>query len=288
MYPTTSTAGNREPQDHMQFLLPGSRGEASRPNPEIAILRYLQMINSLTIAGARAPATLAGALVVQNAEILAGIVLTQLVREGTPVVYASGSSSADMRTGALAVGAPEMAMHNVMAAQMARFYNIPSRAVGALTDAKIPDAQAGYESMMNLSMAQNCGVNIILHAAGALETINCVSYEKFVIDDEMVGMVKRIGRGVETNTDALALAVIQSAGPGGQFLDKPHTFRHCRSEFFQAQLSDRNSFDQWENGGSQSTYERANKKYKAMLESYQAPDFPESLDKDLNQYMATI
>ena len=247
-----------------------------------------QMINSLTIAGATAPATLAGALVVQNAEILAGIVLTQLIREGTPVVYASGSSSADMRTGALAVGAPEMAIHNVLAAQMARFYKVPSRAVGALTDAKMPDAQAGYESMMNLSMAQNCGVNIILHAAGALETINCVSYEKFVIDDEMVGMVKRIGEGVETDTDALALDVIQSAGPGGQFLDKPHTFKHCRSEFFQAQLSDRNSYDQWEKEGSQSTYERANQKWKKMLASYQAPDFPKSLDKDLNQYMASI
>jgi trimethylamine--corrinoid protein Co-methyltransferase len=247
-----------------------------------------QMINSLTIAGATAPATLAGALVVQNAEILAGIVLTQLIREGTPVVYASGSSSADMRTGALAVGAPEMAIHNVMAAQMARFYGVPSRAVGALTDAKLPDAQAGYESMMNLSMAQNCGINIILHAAGALETINCVSYEKFVIDDEMVGMVKRIGRGVETDSDALAVDVIQSAGPGGQFLDKPHTFKHCRSEFFQAQLSDRSSYDQWEKSGSQSTYERANAKWKKMLDSYQAPDFPESLDKDLNQYMANI
>jgi trimethylamine--corrinoid protein Co-methyltransferase len=247
-----------------------------------------QMINSLTIAGATAPATLAGALVVQNAEILAGIVLTQLVREGTPVVYASGSSSADMRTGALAVGAPEMAIHNVMAAQMARYYGIPSRAVGALTDAKLPDAQAGYESMLNLSMAQNCGVNIILHAAGALETINCVSYEKFVIDDEMVGMVKRIGRGVETDADALAVDVIQSAGPGGQFLDKPHTFKHCRSEFFQAQLSDRSAFDQWAMGGSQSVYERANVKWKKILESYQAPDFPESMDKDLNHYMASF
>jgi trimethylamine--corrinoid protein Co-methyltransferase len=181
-----------------------------------------------------------------------------------------------------------MAIHNVLAAQMARFYKIPSRAVGALTDAKLPDAQAGYESMMNLSMAQNCGVNIILHAAGALETINCVSYEKFVIDDEMVGMVKRIGRGVETDGDALAVDVIQSAGPGGQFLDKPHTFKHCRSEFFQAQLSDRSPYAQWEKGGSRSIYDRANEKWKKLLESYQPPDFPDSLDKDLNQYMAGI
>lgn len=247
-----------------------------------------QMINSLTIAGATAPVTLAGALVVQNAEILAGVVLTQFVREGAPVVYASGSSSADMRTGALAVGAPEMAIHNVLAAQMARFYKIPSRAVGALTDSKIPDVQAGYESMMNLNTAQSCGVNVILHAAGALETINCVSYEKFVIDDEMIGMVKRINRGIEINSDSLAFDVIKSTGPRGQFLDKPHTFDHFRSEFFQASISDRSSYDRWEKAGSLSAYERANKQWKKILDNYRAPDFPESLDRDLKKYIAGI
>lgn len=189
-----------------------------------------------------------------------------------------------MRTGALAVGAPEMAIHNVLAAQMGRFYKIPSRAVGALTDSKIPDAQAGYESMMNLNTAQSCGVNIILHAAGALETINCVSYEKFIIDDEMAGMVKRISRGIEINSDSLAFDVIKSTGPGGQFLDKPHTFKYCRSEFYQARISDRSSYDQWKKSGAATTYERANQKWKKKS----APDFPDSLDRDLKKYIAGI
>ena len=247
-----------------------------------------QLINSLTIAGATAPATLAGALVVQNAEIIAGIVLAQLVREGAPVVYASGSSCADMRTGTLAVGAPEMAVHNALAAQMARFYRIPSRGVGTLTDAKAADMQAGQESMMNLLMAQNTGVNFILHSAGALETINCVSLEKFMIDDEMVGMVKRIGRGVDVNAESMALDVIGEAGPGGQFLDKAHTLRHCRSEFYLPQLADRGSYDRWQRSDNPAIQDRANRKWKQVLEAYTAPELPASVDRDLRRYMENL
>ena len=247
-----------------------------------------QLINSLTIGGATAPATLSGAIAVQNAEILAGIVFAQLVREGTPVVYAMGSSCADMRSGALAVGAPEMAIHNVVAAQMARFYHIPSRGAGALTDSKAPDIQAGYESMMNLMAAHNSGVNFILHAVGALETINCVSYEKFIIDDEMVGMVKRIHRGVEVSKESLALDVIEEAGPGGQFLDKDHTFEHCRNEFYLPQLSDRKPYESWEKEGGRPLKEIANQKWKKILEDYQQPDWPDSVDKDLKNYITSL
>lgn len=247
-----------------------------------------QLINSLAIAGATAPITLAGQLAVQNAEILAGIVLTQLVREGTPVVYASGSSNADMRTGALCVGSPEMAINSVLAAQMARFYIIPSRGVGALTEAKIPDAQAGYESMMNLLMAQNCGLHFVLHAAGALETINCMSYEKFVIDDETVGMVKRIRRGIEVNEDSLALEVIKEVGPAGQFLDKPHTFKHVRTEFHQPTLSDRSSYGAWQKKGAEQVMQSANKKWKKILENYEPPELPASVDKDLQRFIDVV
>ena len=247
-----------------------------------------QLINSLAIGGATAPATLAGALVVQNAEILAGIVFAQLVREGTPVVYSMGSSCADMRSGALAVGAPEMAIHNVMAAQMARFYHIPSRGAGALTDSKTIDVQAGYESMMNLMAAHNSGLNFILHAVGALETLICISYEKFIIDDEMAGMVKRFHRGVEVNKESLALEVVEETGPGGHFLDKDHTFKHCRREFYLPQLSDRSPYESWEIAKSNSLSEIANQRWKKCLEDYRQPDLPESLDKDLKKFMATL
>lgn len=244
-----------------------------------------QIINSLAIAGATAPVTLAGTLAVQNAEILAGITLIQLIHEGTPVVYGGASTNANMRTGALCVGSPEMSIMSSACAQMARYYHIPSRGVGALCDAKIPDAQAAYESMMNLTMAQNCGLNFVLHAAGALETINCVSYEKFVIDDEMCGMVKRIKRGIDINESSLALDTIDKVGPGGHFLDQPHTFKNFRTEFFDPILSNRDPFDKWHQQADNDFLLNANKKWKAILESYQSPELPEGIDKDLKRFV---
>ena len=247
-----------------------------------------QIVNTLASAGATAPVTLAGMLAVQNAEILAGIVLTQLIREGTPVVYGGGSSCADMRSGMLSVGAPEMAIGNALAAQMARFYGIPSRGVGTLTDAKALDVQAGYESMMNLVMAANVGLHFILHAVGSLETINCVSYEKFVIDDEMVGMAKRLQRGVSVDDQSLALDVIEEAGPGGQFLDKMHTFQHCRNELFRPLLSDRSSYTRWVDNGAASIERAAHDRCRQLLEDYRAPDMAADVDRDLTRFVEGV
>jgi trimethylamine--corrinoid protein Co-methyltransferase len=119
-----------------------------------------QLISSLSIAGATGPVTLAGNLALQNAEILAGIVLTQLVREGTPVIFAGVSSNAEMRSGALSIGSSEMAMNTAATAQMAHYYRLPIRSGGAVYDAKVPDAQAAYESMMSLLMARVCGITL--------------------------------------------------------------------------------------------------------------------------------
>jgi trimethylamine--corrinoid protein Co-methyltransferase len=131
-----------------------------------------QLISSLSIAGSTGPVTLAGNLALQNAEILAGIVLAQLVREGTPVIFAGASSNTEMRSGALSIGSPEMALNTAATAQLARYYNLPSRSGGAVCDAKIPDAQAGYESMMSLLMAQVSGIHFVLHTAGILDSYN--------------------------------------------------------------------------------------------------------------------
>jgi trimethylamine--corrinoid protein Co-methyltransferase len=246
------------------------------------------IVNSLASAGATAPATLAGMLAVQNAEILAGIVLTQLIRKGTPVVYGSGSSCADMRSGMLSVGAPEMAINNIMIAQMARFYRIPSRGVGTLTDAKAVDVQAGYESMMNLLAAQSAGVDFILHAVGSLETINSISYEKFVIDEEMIGMVRRIGRGVAVDEQTLAMEVIREAGPCGQFLDKDHTFEHFERELFFPRLGNRDSYDRWKEKGAAPLQQAAGQQCRQILEAYRPPDLPASIDRDLRRWITSL
>ena len=247
-----------------------------------------QLISSLSIAGATGPVTLAGNLALQNAEILAGIALAQLVREGTPVIFAGASSNAEMRSGALSIGSPEMAMNTAATAQMARYYKLPSRSGGAVCDAKVPDAQAAYESMMSLLMAQASGINFVLHTAGILDTYNCMSYEKFIVDDEMCGMVKRIKKGFKVNDNTLGLDVIKEVGPGGHFLDKDHTLEHFRGELYQPTISNRDDFDGWNAKGALHCMDAANKKYKEILESYVVPELPADVDKDLLKFIEKL
>jgi trimethylamine--corrinoid protein Co-methyltransferase len=242
----------------------------------------------LVIAGATGPTTLAGTLALQNAEILAGIALTQLVRAGTPVVFSGSSSNADMRSGGLSIGSPEMAINTAATAQMGRFYNLPVRGGGAISDAKLPDAQAAFESMMSLLMAQVSGINFVLHSAGILESYSCMSYEKFVIDDEICGMVKRIKKAYAVNADTLALDVIKAVGPGGHYLDQDHTFEHFRSEFYQPMISNRDNFDNWQAGGEQQIQEKANQKVKQILADFNTPDLPADADKDLKHFIDTL
>ncbi|MGD8343668.1 MAG: trimethylamine methyltransferase family protein [Desulfobacterales bacterium] len=246
------------------------------------------LITSLAIAGATGPVTLAGNLALQNAEVLAGIVLTQMIREGTPVIFGGASSNAEMRNGTLSIGSPEMAMNAAATAQMARKYKLPARCGGAVCDAKSPDAQASYESMMNLLMALVCGANFVLHSAGILESFNCMSYEKFIMDEEMCGMARRIHRAIDVNPDTLALDVIKAVGPGGHFLDKDHTFDHFRTEFYQPHLSNRDDFVTWQANGSPQSLVTANMKVKQVLNNYEAPELPADVDKDLQKFVATL
>lgn len=255
-----------------------------------AIMEYAkcgmpQLISSLSIAGATSPVTMEGTLVVQNAEVLAGIVLTQLIREGTPVVFAGSSSSTAMRFGTLSIGSPEMAVNTAATAQMARFYGIPSRGGGALSDAKMPDAQAGFESMMSQLMATLSGINFVLHSAGILEGYITASYEKFMIDDEICGMCKRIKRGENITAEKLATEVIQQVGPGGEFLTHMHTFKNFRKEFYAPILEERNNFANWSQQGSLSITQRANKKWKDVLVQYSEPSLPAEVDSALRRYM---
>lgn len=245
--------------------------------------RQPQLMNSLCLAGATSPATLAGSIAVQNAEILAGIVLAQVVNAGTPIVYSASGSSTDMRFGNLSIGAPESALFSLVNGHLAKYYNIPCRISGTLSDTKQVDAQAGYESMMTLMMAQMAGGNFILHAAGILDTYNCVSYEKLMIDDEIIGMVKRIGRGVTVNDDTLAFDTIKQVGPRGEYITNKHTFAHFRKEFYPAQLSDRARVNQ----DGLTIEQRANARWKKMLNEYVCPALPEAVDAELQRYIAS-
>jgi len=255
-----------------------------------AIMEYAkagmpQLISSLSIAGATAPVTMEGTLVVQNTEVLAGIVLTQLIREGTPVVFAGSSSCSAMRYGTLSIGAPEMAVNTAATAQMARFYGIPSRGGGALSDAKLPDAQAGFEAMMSQLMATLSGVHFVLHSAGILEGYMVSSYEKFVLDDEICGMCKRIMRGERADEDRLAFELIRQVGPGGEYLTQKHTFQNFRKEIYANLLEEKGSYDNWKQKGSLPIDRRANQKWKEILKAYQEPQLPAETDKALRRYI---
>jgi trimethylamine--corrinoid protein Co-methyltransferase len=255
---------------------------------EYAAAGQAVLVASLAIAGATGPVTLAGNLALQNAEVLAGIVLVQLIREGTPVIFGGASSNAEMRNGTLSIGSPEMAINAAATAQMARYYKLTARSGGAVCDAKSPDAQASYESMMNLLMALVCGANFVLHSAGILESFNCMSYEKFIMDDEMCGMLKRVHRAIDVNPDTLAFDVIKAVGPGGHFLDKDHTFDHFRTEFYQPRIADRDDFVTWQANGSPQSMVTANLKVKEILNNYEAPELPADVDKDLQAFIAKL
>lgn len=275
--PFLSILGSRSPLSYDETIL-------------AALLTYSEagiplLVSALSIAGATGPVNMEGALVVQNADVLAGITLTQLIREGLPVIYGGQSTSAAMRYGTLSVGAPEMALNTAATAQLARFYQLPSRSGGAITDSKVCDSQAGWESMMGQLTATLSGVNFVLHSAGILETYMVASYEKFVLDDEICGVCKRIKKGERITEERLAVDLIGRVGPGGEYLTNEHTFQHFRSEFYQPLIEERSNYATWQKGGAQTIERRANAKWKETLANYTEPGLTADIERDLRKFV---
>ncbi|MHB9094243.1 MAG: glycine betaine--corrinoid protein methyltransferase [Eubacteriales bacterium] len=242
------------------------------------------VIASMVMAGSTGPATMAGALALQNAEVLAGITLAQTINPGTPVVYGTTSVITDMQSGNLSIGNPECALFVTASAQLARYYGVPCRGGGTLTDSKIADAQAGYESMMVLMAAGLAGMNFVLHSAGILQYFLAMSYEKFIVDDEIAGMVLRYLRGFEFTEDDFAFDVIAKVGPGGHFLTQKHTRKNHIKELRLPQLSDRQSYDSWAKEHFDIN-RRAHQKWQEVLASYETPTLDSSVDKAVREYI---
>jgi len=239
----------------------------------------------LIMAGASAPVTLAGTGVVMNAEDLAGIVLTQLINPGTPCIYGGCSCALDMRTGGLALGGPEQIVLVSMCAQLAKFYKIPCKAGGNLTDSFFPDMQAGVESALTIFMTLAGGVHMVDQACGILASFNAMSYEKFLIDEETCGMMKRILKPVEINDETMALDQIKQAGIGGAFIEFPETLKRCRTEFFIPDIMHRGSYDNWKAHGKKKSSERATEALHRRLGAYEKPDIDPEIEKDLLQFV---
>ena len=235
-------------------------------------------LSSAPMAGSTSPVTLAGTLTQLNAEQLSGILLTQLVRPGTPVLAGYIPGVADMRTGGYLGGAIEFGMMQAGAAQLAHFYRVPIYCSGGMTDAKLPDAQAGYEKMSTFLLAAMGGGNYIHHAIGMVTNMNSASLEQAVVDDEIVGMAMRVLRGVEVTKDAMAVDAIHRVGPGAHYLMDAHTVQFMRSEFFYPPVADRQNRAVWEEGGKKDTRARAIARVEKLLQKHQPPGLPAEAD----------
>jgi trimethylamine--corrinoid protein Co-methyltransferase len=249
----------------------------------IELARYNQacIFGVLLMAGSSGPTSLAGMLVQQTAEILAGVTLTQLVRPGAPVIVGGTSAILDMRTGCLAMGAPEVARIAVATMQLAKFYNLPARSGCAVTDAYLPDAQAGIESALNLMVAVRNGSNFILHAAGVLGSYNTMSFEKFIIDEEICGMALEYLRPIEITDKSIDLDLIKEVGIGGEYLSHPKTLEQCRSAFFLPKVVNRHGYAGWQESGGKRMDQKATDVLNDRLSAYEKPDIDPQIEKDL-------
>jgi len=226
------------------------------------------------LCGATSPVTLAGNVVIQTVDSLMGVMLTQIVNPGTPVIFGSVASTTDLRRLNYLAGSVEMGLLNAAGAQMAQFYQLPFYATGGMTDSKVLDSQSGYETAITSLLCALAGANFIHDAAGFMEFALTACYEKFVIDNEILGMVMRAVEGIKVDDDTLAFDLIKQVGPGGNFIASKHTRQFMRNEHYQPSLSDRNSREEWESKGEKNTWERASAMVPQLIAShnYQLPD----------------
>lgn len=242
-------------------------------------------VTPFTLMGAMTPVTLAAGLAQQNAEALFGVVLTQLVNPGAPVLYGAYTSNVDMRTGAPAFGTPENTKANVASGQLARRYGLPYRSSNT-NASNAADAQAAYETEMALWGSVMGHTNLLYHAAGWLEGGLTASYEKFILDIEMLQHMAEFLTPIEVNEDTLAFDAIKGVPTGGHFFGEPHTMERYETAFYQPLVSDWQNYENWELAGSQTATERATGIWKRALREYEEPALDIAVREELDDYVA--
>ncbi len=250
---------------------------------EAARNRIPVVVPTEPLCGATAPITLAGNLVVQNVDTLSGIMLAQLTNPGAPTLYGCISSITDLRDMKYLSGAVEMGLMNAAAAQMARFYRLPYYATAGMSDSKVNDTQAGYESAITNLLVALAGGNLIHDAAGFLEFCMTASYDKLVIDNEIIGMVMRAVEGIRVDDETLAFDLIKKVGPGGHFVSARHTRRHMRSEQYFPELSDRQERGKWKAAGEKDASTRATEKVVEILNKPAEPAIPSDIREQIKR-----
>ncbi len=232
-------------------------------------------------AGATAPAALAGTLVQTVAETLAGLALVNLTVPGHPMIFSNWPFVSDLRTGAFSGGGGEEAVLNAASAQLTNFYDLPSGVAAGMSDSKLPDNQAGYEKGITTVLAGLAGANMVFESAGMLASLIGCSFEAVVIDNDMLGSVQRVVRGIEVNDETMSYEVLQQVcceGPG-HFLGHDQTLRIMETEYLYPEVADRSTPDEWEEKGAMDIRERAAQRVSALLSSH----YPEYIDPKVDE-----
>jgi len=252
---------------------------------EMARLNQICVVTPFTLAGAMAPVTLAGALVEQNAEALAGLSLSQLSNPGAPFVYGGFTSNVDMKSGAPAFGTPEYMKACIIGGQLARRYRLPYR-TSSTNAANSVDAQAAYETVFSLWGAIMGGGNIIQHAAGWMEGGLVASFEKFAVDVDLLQMVTEYLKPVVIDDETMGFSAMQEVGPGGHFFGARHTLERYASAFYQPIISDWRNFPQWQAAGSPTAERKANAIWKQALAEYREPPMEPAIAEEIDDFVA--
>jgi len=252
---------------------------------ETARLNLPIPIGPMAQTGLSAPGTLAGTLAMENAEILAGVCITQLINPGNAVCYGGVCHAFDMRTTQMIFAGPEQALMAVAMTQMGQHYGLPVYINVGLTDSKVPDAQAGMEAGITLVCGALAGADIFGHL-GICGVDQASSLDMLVMQHELIGYVERLMHGIDLDEETLGLEVIEEVGPGGSFMDQEHTARHFRSELWFPKLLDRQFYDAWMNGGAKTMGQRCREEKGRLLKEHQPEPLPEGLDREIERVLA--
>ena len=261
-------------------------GEASRVIRVYAAANQAPVCVPFILGGAMGPVTTAGALAQCFAEAMFCVALGQLEHPGSPAILGNFLSSMSLRSGAPTFGTPEPALAYLAIGQLARRLGVPLRCGGNLCASKAPDAQAASESANSLWPSFLGGANFMLHAAGWLEAGLAMSYEKFVMDVDQLGAFHTLARGINLDDNGFALDAFREVGPGLHYLGSAHTLANYQTAFYEYQLADNNSFEQWSAEGSLEQPQRAHRRWQALLASYQPPPLDDATDEALREFMA--
>ena len=244
------------------------------------------LFSPFVLGGASTPASTVGAVIQVNIEALTGVAFSQLVRTGVPALYGQWLSTVSMRTGAPQAGTPEICHMNLLTAQMARHYRLPSRCSGSCTSSKMVDAQAGYEAARNMYGVLMAGTNFVLSTTGYLESAMCQSYAKWVLDSEQLEMMYRLGGGVSFDGLDEVLDTMREVPPGGHHLGTNHTLANFQTAFSMPEMMNSDNYEQWLADGSQSAEERAAVRCRQMLDEYEEPALDDHVREELDDYVA--